>query len=1392
MKKLLLLPALFISTALIAQNVGVDVGGVPQQKLDLFGGAMRIGTTSSNVAGSIRYTGTFEGYNGTAWVPFSAIAETDPVYLASVAGGITALQISNWNTTYGWGNHALVGYLTSLNGLTGVSQSFATGTAGTAPNYSSVGTVHTLRIPMAATASVTAGLLSNSQYTTIQSGLLPTGVSRQTLRHNGTTWVVSNALRNDGLIVGIGAASVSERLEVTGNAISSGFVSVGTGFRLANAAASGAYLVGNGTNFASSGILAADIPAGSDNYIRNQVGLQTASDFWIDGDGTIEGRLDFQTNSRQMINLYSAGAYGVGVQANTYYYRTAQYYAWHQGGSHTNINLDAGAGGTTLMALINTGNLGIGTTVPVEKLHVVGNAKISGGMIVGDGTVVSPALRYANSPATGFYSPITGAIGIGTNSAERLRFSPAGVFSLNGLNVSGFDRLLVISSAGVVSTSSIDPANVGTVTSLSVTTANGVSGTVATPTLTPAISFSLGAITPSSVAASGTVTGSNFSGLSSGVNTGDQTFTLTSHVTGSGTGSIATTIATGAVNSAKVANGTLTSADIADGTIVNADVDVAAAIAHAKLASTSVNARLLGSPSGSVIMGEVSLGAGLTLTGTTLTSTGSGGTVTNFSAGDLSPLFTTSEATSTTTPALTFSQTSQAANLVYASPNGSAGNPVFRTLVGTEIVDGTILSADIFDGGVTTSDILDGTILTGDILDGTVASVDVLDNTLTAADIAADAVAASELAVSGVAAAAYGSSTQSVAYTVDADGRLTTAANVTIAGVAPGGTAGGDFSGTYPNPLIAAGAISGGLGGDIVDGTINTNDILDGTIVSADITNGTVASVDILDGGVATIDVAANSIDGTKIGIGTTLGDMLYYNGTDWQRVGVGASGTVLRSTGAAAPSWANMLSAGIGDNLGNHTATTTLAMAGNLISNTIGVNITAGNGNGIRFWESDSYKIHMGTGAEYFYGPVADYSIKMNMNSAAPNRGWTWGVVGVAPVAALASDGRMQVAGTFRAQGNYLSQGNVVIDAAGGWHRSYGNTGWYNSTYAGGFFMQDATWIRCQSNDGLWMGTGLVGGDGGLTIGYGGAGSPGGGAIIAGSVGIGTSSPGFKLHVPSGKIGADYVNTTDNVVGSGITGFMVKAGTNDHVTSNRAGVDAFLGQPFIPNNGNGDYQIASSSTATHYAAGTLELRESNYTANGSATPPHLGFHWSGVVASNIAIESNGTITIRNNPGSGYEKFRCLTLRSNGVIEPSDERLKMNITPIVSALEKVNAIAGVTYNWRKDIPANNGLGDGLEYGVIAQELEEIIPELVHTDEDGWKSVEYSHLVPVLIEAMKERQAILNQQGLVLAKQDAMLLGDKNDIDQLLLQTKVLEARLNKLVAPIDQLSIGGK
>jgi hypothetical protein len=61
------------------------------------------------------------------------------------------------------------------------------------------------------------------------------------------------------------------------------------------------------------------------------------------------------------------------------------------------------------------------------------------------------------------------------------------------------------------------------------------------------------------------------------------------------------------------------------------------------------------------------------------------GTVTSVSAGNLSPLFNTSVANPTTTPALSFSQISQAQNLFYASPNGSSGNPAFRAIVAADL-----------------------------------------------------------------------------------------------------------------------------------------------------------------------------------------------------------------------------------------------------------------------------------------------------------------------------------------------------------------------------------------------------------------------------------------------------------------------------------------------------------------------------------------------------------------------------------------------------------------------------------------------------------------------------------------------------------------------------------
>lgn len=98
---------------------------------------------------------------------------------------------------------------------------------------------------------------------------------------------------------------------------------------------------------------------------------------------------------------------------------------------------------------------------------------------------------------------------------------------------------------------------------------------------------------------------------------------------------------------------------------------------------------------------------------------------------------------------------------------------------------------------------------------------------------------------------------------------------------------------------------------------------------------------------------------------------------------------------------------------IGNTSPSEKLHVTGNtLVSNH--VSLESGNGKGYRFWNSDSYKIHMGNTAEYQYGPVTSYSIKTNMTSNS-DRGWTWGVSGSAPVMAVnATQGHMRLRGAL------------------------------------------------------------------------------------------------------------------------------------------------------------------------------------------------------------------------------------------------------------------------------------------------------------------------------------------------------------------------------------------
>lgn len=90
----------------------------------------------------------------------------------------------------------------------------------------------------------------------------------------------------------------------------------------------------------------------------------------------------------------------------------------------------------------------------------------------------------------------------------------------------------------------------------------------------------------------------------------------------------------------------------------------------------------------------------------------------------------------------------------------------------------------------------------------------------------------------------------------------------------------------------------------------------------------------------------------------------------------------------------------------------------------------------------------------------------------------------------------------------------------------------------------------------------------------------------------------------------------------------------------------------------------------------------------------------------------------------------------------SDERLKTNLEPIDNALEKVDSLTGYTFNWNerasgKDLEAR-------EAGIIAQDVEKVLPEVVATRNDGYMAVKYEKLVPLLIEAIKDLKAEIEE------------------------------------------------
>ena len=154
--------------------------------------------------------------------------------------------------------------------------------------------------------------------------------------------------------------------------------------------------------------------------------------------------------------------------------------------------------------------------------------------------------------------------------------------------------------------------------------------------------------------------------------------------------------------------------------------------------------------------------------------------------------------------------------------------------------------------------------------------------------------------------------------------------------------------------------------------------------------------------------------------------------------------------------------------------------------------------------------------------------------------------------------------------------------------------------------------------------------------------------------------------------------------------------------------------------------------TARADAIDSIAIGGGGLTVSGSNS---IGIGIGGTITQGNTIALMSTQVGINKPDPSYTLDVNGNIRANGWTSNSDLRLKKNIFPISNALSKITQLRGVNYYWK-----NETTGKGPQIGLIAQDVEKIFPEIVSTDKEGYKSLDYSRLVSPLIEAVKELKA----------------------------------------------------
>ena len=309
-----------------------------------------------------------------------------------------------------------------------------------------------------------------------------------------------------------------------------------------------------------------------------------------------------------------------------------------------------------------------------------------------------------------------------------------------------------------------------------------------------------------------------------------------------------------------------------------------------------------------------------------------------------------------------------------------------------------------------------------------------------------------------------------------------------------------------------------------------------------------------------------------------------------------------------------------------------------------------------------------------------------------------------------------------------------------------------------------------------------------------------GGKMVISGdNVGIGTASPSAELHLNNASGNADAWFTSGTrannyatmLFGEGTTGAI---GTYTEVIrySNASSAGKFAGDFIIANvtkkiifstaysgayradlvvdsSGNVGIGTTKPGSALHVGVGSSQYEQASLRISG--TFPSLSFYDDSGVAEdrNWAIAApwfrNGDFAIfqsrvRNGDprNAGIARFCIEPIGNVGIgthlpgfkldvvgqahatsfLNSSDDRLKTNIAPLTNVVERIRKIRGVSFDWNEKYAALGRSSNKREFGVLANEMKEVFPELVSTwGDENYLAVDYGRLTAVLLEAAKE-------------------------------------------------------